>query len=312
MGRDTHYDHFKKEKSSTLKKPRRFLEFLILKTLQHISYLFPVRWNQKFGALIGRVALKLAKKDRGIAEYQLDFCFPELSIGERQSILKQTFRNVGITLFETLVLKKIKKKPEKWIHFENEPLLCKARSEEKGLIMLFGHVGNWELYPTIFDMLGITGVAISAKIGDSKLDSFLLDSRSSNNLRTVQRGERATAKEILTCLRNKEILLIAIDQDTRIKTVYVDFFGRKAATAVGPATFAQKFNCPVLSGYGVRRNDGTHLIRFEKLSNGPYAGTEEETESLTQKYSQALENHIRSFPDQWVWFHRRWKNQPET
>ena len=191
-------------------------------------------------------------------------------------------------------------------------MLRKALSEEKGLIMLFGHVGNWELYPTIFDMLGITGVAISAKIGDSKLDSFLLDSRSSNNLRTVQRGERATAKEILTCLRNKEILLIAIDQDTRIKTVYVDFFGRKAATAVGPATFAQKFNCPVLSGYGVRRNDGTHLIRFEKLSNGPYAGTEEETESLTQKYSQALENHIRSFPDQWVWFHRRWKNQPET
>ena len=312
MGRDTHYDHFKKEKSSRLKKPRRLLEFLILKTLQQVCYLFPVRWNQKFGAFVGHIALALAKKDRGIAEYQLGFCFPELSSKERQNILKQTFRNVGTTLFETLALKKIKNKPEKWIKFENEALLREALGEDKGLILLFGHVGNWEIYPTVFDLLGITGVAISAKIGDSKLDSFLLDSRSSNNLRTVQRGERATAKEILICLRNKETLLIAIDQDTRIKTVYVDFFGRKAATAIGPATFAQKFNCPVLSGYGVRRKDGTHLICFEKLSSGPYTGTEEEVESLTQTYSRALENHIRNYPGQWVWFHRRWKNQPEN
>ncbi len=311
MARDTHYDLFKKEKSSTFKTFRRRIEFIVLKTMQAFLYLFPIRWNQKMGAAFGSLIMKLAKKDKGIAKYQLDFCFPEIKESEREKILRNTFRNVGTTLFEALVIKKFKKNVEKWIHFENESIVHELLDQGNGLVLLFGHVGNWEFYPTIYDMLGVEGVAVSSKIGDSKLDDFLLATRESTKCRMLHRGDRKSAKEILKCFRNNEMILIAIDQDTRIKALFVDFFGRKAATAIGPATIAHKFDAPVVSGYGCRREDGTHLFRFEALSTKPYQGTEEEIEQLTNKYSQSLENHIRMYPDQWVWFHRRWKNQPE-
>ncbi|MBU2513350.1 hypothetical protein KJ966_18575 [bacterium] len=311
MGRDTHYDLYKKDKSSSLKRFRRFVEYIVLITAKSIASLFPIRGNQKFGAAFGRFAMKLATKDRGIAEYQLGFCFPEKTEEERKTLLVNSFRQAGTALFETLVIQKFKTDPWKWIKFENEQVLHDSLNEGNGAILLFAHVGNWELYPTIFEMLNIKGMAISAAVGDSKLDRLLDLTRSSSNLRTIHRGDKKSAREMLHCFRNNEIFVFGMDQDTRVKTIFVDFFGRKAATAIGAATFAQRFNAPVISGFGARLENGSHLYSFEILSQKPYRGTDEEIEQLTERYNLALEKHIRKYPDQWVWFHRRWKNQPD-
>ncbi len=311
MGRDTQYDLFKKEKSSSLRNARHFVEYLFLVSVRFTASLFSIRGNQRFGAWFGRLAMLFAKKDKGIAEYQLSFCFPELTEEERQQIVIKTFKNAGTSLFETLVIKKFKKSPETWIKLENESVINKALEQGNGAIILFAHVGNWELYPTIFDMLKVKGMAISAEIGDKRLDRLLDETRSSEHLRTIHRGDKSSAREMLSCFRNNEILVFGIDQDTRVKTVYVDFFGRKAATAIGAATFAQRFDAPVIAGFGARLEDGTHQYRFELLSESPYKKTKEEIEELTADFNKALENHVKIYPDQWVWFHRRWKNQPD-
>ncbi len=311
MGRDTHYDLYKKDKSSLLKHLRRIVEYIALITAKSIASLFSIRGNQKFGASFGRLAMELARKDRGIAKYQLGFCFPELTEDERKTLLINSFRNAGTSLFETFVIQKIRIDPRKWIKFENEQVIYDSLKKGNGAVLLFAHVGNWELYSAIFEMLNIKGMTISSAVGDTKLDRLLDATRKSKNIKTVHRGDRKSAREILHCFRNNEVFLFAFDQDTRVKTIFVDFFGRKAATAVGAATFAQRFNVPVISGFGARLEDGSHLYSFEILSKKPYQGTEEEMEQLTQGYNHALEKHIRKYPDQWVWFHRRWKNQPD-
>ena len=84
MGRDQEYNRFKKNKSSELKGFRHFIEWFVLKTLRSGANRLPMKTNQRIGAAIGRLALLTAKKDRGIAEYQIDFCFPELSETEKQ------------------------------------------------------------------------------------------------------------------------------------------------------------------------------------------------------------------------------------
>jgi Kdo2-lipid IVA lauroyltransferase/acyltransferase len=311
MGRDTQYDQFKKNKSSSLKWFRHEVEYYALISISKLASWFSISKNQKFGALIGLLAMKLAAKDRGIAEYQIDFCFPEMSSEQKNKLVADVFRNLGTTFFEVLILKKIKSHARQWIKFKNEEIVHESLKEGKGLVLMFGHVGNWELYSIIYEMLGIKGMTIAGAVGDSKLDRLLLSSRDSVNVKTVHRGDKKSPLSIIRCFRNNEVFLFAMDQDTKVQTIFVDFFGKKAATAVGAAKFAQKFKAPVVSGFGARMPDGTHLYSFELLSKQPYQEDEKELVDLTTRYNQALENHIRKYPEQWVWFHRRWKTQPD-
>jgi Kdo2-lipid IVA lauroyltransferase/acyltransferase len=311
MGRDGQYDRFKKQKSVRLKKIRHWLEFWLLVACQRFAAFWTYRQNQRFGSALGRLAYRLAKKDVGIARYQLGFAFPELSISEREIILHQTFENVGQTFFETLIIERIRRHPERYIRLENTDAIHQSLKSGKGLVLLFAHVGNWELLLLICEMLGVRGIAIESSIGDDRLEALLLSVRKSNNINIIPRGDPKLSRAILSCFRRNEVLLIAIDQDTRVKFIYVDFFKRKAATARGAAAFAQRFQAPVISAFGARTEDGTHHYRFELLSQAPYPKNESETKSLTQHYTTMLEAHIRQYPAQWVWFHRRWKNQPD-
>ena len=310
MARDSHYDLYKKNKSSELRQARHVLEYIAAIAFKTFTGLFSIKMNQKMGVWFGKLAYRLAKKDRGIAQYQLDFCFPELSPEQRTLILKSTFENIGTTLFEALAIPKIRKNPEKWIKLTNTEVIHKSLESKNGAVLLFGHLGNWELFAIIYEMLNIKGIAVDSPIGVNRLDELLLAVRKSDNITMVPRGNRSSARSILKCFRNNEVFLYAFDQDTRVKSVFVDFFGRKAATARGAAKFAQKFKAPVISAFGARLDDGTHLYNFELLSQAPYKGTEEEELELTQQYTAVLEDHIRKYPSQWVWFHRRWKTQP--
>lgn len=311
MGRDTKYDQYNKNKSASLKPVRHFFEYAAVRLLMSFNSLWSLKFNQKLGAFFGKFAMRLASKDRGIAEYQLEFCYPKLSAKQREEILVNNFKNTGTTLFETLVIQKFRADPERWIRLVNQSVVHEALKEGNGVVMMFAHVGNWELLSIVYEMLGIEGVTVESPVGDSKLDDLLLQTRRSDNIKVIPRGDRSSARAILNCFRNNKVFLFAMDQDTRVKTIYADFFGRKAATAIGAATFAQKFNAPVVSAFGARDSEGVHHYYFELLSKQPYDGTTEEADNLTQTYNSFLEQHIRRFPDQWVWFHRRWKNQPD-
>ena len=311
MARDNRYDAFKKNKSPKWKRFRRRTEYYFLLIAVAVSSFLPVRLNQLFGLFLGRLAYLCAPKDRGIGNYQLKFCYPELPTSERKAILRKAFGNMGQSLLETLCLKKMQKNAADWISLSNTKVVYDAYKEEKGIILLFGHIGNWELISTIYDMLDIPGIALGSPVGDEKLDRLLKRYRETKRGKLVVWERNKAAKAILNCFRNNEMISLAIDQDTRVKSVFTDFYGKKAATAVGPATFAQKFDTPVISAFGARKKDGTHVYRFELLSEAPYRSGKAEIERLTQVYTTAFEKHVRRFPDQWAWFHRRWKTQPE-
>lgn len=311
MARDSTYDLFKKNKSAKIKKIRHFFEFVIIKVFIRFTGLWSIRINQKMGALLGILALRFAKKDLGIANYQIDFCFPELSSEQRKKIVADSFKNLGKTFLETLVIHKFRKNRHKWIHLLNPDVVKKAVADRKGVVMVFGHLGNWELIGIVCEMLEIFGMTVSSPIGEKRLDQILMTNRQSENIKTVQHGNKMTPILISRCFRNNEVLLLAFDQDIRVESVYVDFFGRKASTSKNVARFAQQYEAPVVSAFGNRLDDGTHQYRFELLSKGPYRKGEEEIVELTQLYSRALENHIRNFPSQWAWIHRRWKTQPD-
>ena len=309
MSQEPIYSQFKKNKSSRLKGFRHWLQIKFLKALIAVTNLFPIATAQFIGKRLGGLAHLLAKKDRGIALYQLEFCFPEKTEQERKQLVRECFQNFGQTMMEVLVKQKFRDQAERWIQLDNTQVVHNALAEGKGAILLFGHFGNWELMPVVYEMLGIQGKAIARAVDTKGLDGYLASTRDSTHLQIIPRGDTRSGKLMLQCFRNNEALLLGIDQDTKAQSVFVDFFGRKAKTPKVAGTFALKFSVPIIAAFGYRKPDGTHYFNFETVTEPPYDGLDEF--AVTEICSQAMEKYITANPAQWAWFHRRWKSRPE-
>jgi len=115
-------------------------------------------------------------------------------------------------------------------------------------------------------------------------------------------------------LRNNELVFIPLDQNFGSGGgVYVEFFGRKAATATGPVVFAKRTGATILPMFVVRQEDDRHKVIIEPLLQ--LEDIEDEKKSVevnTAKITKVIEKYIRQYPQEWGWMHRRWKSQPSS
>ncbi|MGK0289975.1 MAG: KDO2-lipid IV(A) lauroyltransferase [bacterium] len=310
--KDQNYYKFKKNKSARLKPIRHFFEYILIKIFLITSSLFTIRMNQWFGRTLGRLAYYFAKKDRGIAQYQLDFALPEKKQEEKEQIIRQCFQHLGQTLMETSVIQKLRKQQDQFIHFEGDEMVHKNLANGKGAIFVTGHFGNWELMTIVFEKLDIHGVTVVRGIDAKPLNDILEKIRSSTHLEVIRRGDKSTSRKMLKCFKSNQVLLLALDQDIDAQGYFVDFFGRKARTAKSGASFAIRFGIPIISAFDRRNSDGTHTVHFKEIALPPFEKGEENEIRLTEQLSIASENFIRETPEQWAWFHRRWKHRPES
>lgn len=311
MARDETYDQFKKNKSARLKRFRHYVEYLVIRFFFGFAGIWSIRTNQRFGKAVGALAWRTAKKDRRIARYQVDFSFAGLSDKEKDELVKRTFRNLGMTLFETLAMDRFRRERDTWITLDGAEVVREAREMGRGVILVFGHLANWELLSIVCEMLDIEGIIVTSQIGAKRTDTLLMENRRSEGVVPIHRGEKTLPLSIAKCFKQNRFFLSAIDQDMYVPSVFVDFFGRKASTPKNIAVLAQRYRAPVVSAFSARMDDGKHRFFFRLLSKAPYRGGEKEVTDLTQLYTQSLEDHIRSYPAQWVWHHRRWKVQPD-
>ena len=104
---------------------------------------------------------------------------------------------------------------------------------------------------------------------------------------------------------------ILIDQDTKVKSRFVNFFNMKAATPVGAAILAMKTGAAVVPTYVHLGEDSKQHMHI--LPEIPLEITGDEEQDMitnTQKFTAFIEEQVRRYPAQWVWMHERWKTQP--
>jgi KDO2-lipid IV(A) lauroyltransferase len=194
-----------------------------------------------------------------------------------------------------------------------EERFAEAVGRGKGLVFATGHVGNWELLAQRIAMRWPS--AVIARTGnDPGLTALVGRMRAAGNIETLWREEPSTARAMLRTFKQGRPLGILIDQDTRVQSVFVPFFGRPAATPRGAADLALRFGAPVLAGWARRRGprpgDG-HEIDFEEIAyDANPADRDAEAARLTAACTARLEAAIRASPAEWVWMHERWKTQP--
>jgi KDO2-lipid IV(A) lauroyltransferase len=184
-----------------------------------------------------------------------------------------------------------------------------AVSGDVGALMLTGHFGNWELCGLVQGQF-FGGIGVVARVLDNpELDQRLCAFRALTG-NTVIYKQRAL-QQVLRFLREKKSVAVLIDQNVQSGGVFVDFFGRPAATTTVAAALALKTGAPVLPGFTELLPNGRYRTFYRPpIRYRPTGDRLGDLVALTQKLTTTIEEVVRSRPEQWLWLHRRWKTQP--
>ncbi|HPD32925.1 MAG TPA: lysophospholipid acyltransferase family protein, partial [Candidatus Kapabacteria bacterium] len=197
------------------------------------------------------------------------------------------------------------------ITIENADLTKSLINQNKGLIFLSAHFGNWELLALSVALhLDIKPTIIVKPQSNKQLDKILNKMRMRFGNKLI--SSYNSAFEIVKSLQNKEILAILADQSaSKDKDVYVPFFGRYTSTYEAPARLALRYRVPIVMPFMIRQKDFTYKVEMYELKYDDLQYTKEGIYELTRRYADFLEQKIRQYPDHWVWQHRRWKHTIE-
>jgi KDO2-lipid IV(A) lauroyltransferase len=298
------------------KRTRRTLRIWAIRAGLRLAAILPFRVAWGLGGLVGRLAWLLGRRDRELALSHLAVAFPDLPEAGRRAIARGTFLHYGHGAAEVAQIARIDRDLEGYVRYagDGEELLRAAHAAGRGLIFVTGHMGSWELLARRIVRSGIPSMVIAARSWDRRLDDLVEDFRARGDVPTLFREDAGGGRALLKAMRAGKALGILIDQDTRVQSVFVPFFGHLASTPRAAADLALRFACPVLLGWSRRRGprpgDG-YVLEVETVEYDPTpADPETEAVRITATCTARLEQAIRQAPSEWVWMHRRWKTKP--
>jgi KDO2-lipid IV(A) lauroyltransferase len=298
------------------KRTRRSLRVWAIRAGLWLGAVLPFRLTWALGGLVGRVAWRIGRRDRELTLAHLAFAFPELPEAERRAIARGCFLHYGHGAAEAAQIAHIDPILTDYVAFagEGEALLRAASQAGKGFIFVTGHLGSWELLARRIVRAGVPAIVIAARSWDRRIDDMVEAFRLRGGVPTLFREDPSGGRTLLRALRDGKALGILIDQDTKVQSVFVPFFGHLASTPRAAADLALRFGCPVFVGWSRRRGpepgDG-YVLEVEPVVYDP-APADKEAEALriTATCTARIEQAIRKAPSEWVWMHRRWKTKP--
>ena len=264
------------------------------------------------GSMLGRIIPYFAGKEVRLAERHLTIAFgSEKNKREIHRLAHETFRQMAMNFVDTVRLKVMSPDDiERWSVPHNIDRLWEALKKGHGVICLSSHTGCWEFLGGYLAVIGVPVSAIVKRLYDPRLEKMLVEMRTGWGINNISRGRNTI--DIIHALRKGDMLGILVDQDTKVKGVFVDFFGQPTHTATAPALLSYKYKSPILPIFTYRDSKHFHHICVgEPVTVESTGDRESDIMEITTKCSKVTENFIREHPEQWVWFHRRWKTKPE-
>lgn len=180
----------------------------------------------------------------------------------------------------------------------------------KGVIIMTGHFSNWELLGTWVVRKGYPLKVVAKKSYDPRLDKLIVDYRNQAGYANTARG--SASRSVVEGLMSGEAFGLLFDLDTKVKGVFVNFFGMPAHTATIPAVLASKLQVPIVPIFIRLTKDLNYVVMcLDEVKLVNTGDEEKDVVTNTQICSDVYEKMIRKYPDQWIWMHRRWKKKPE-
>jgi KDO2-lipid IV(A) lauroyltransferase len=274
-------------------------KYSLLLTLTAVLGSLPVSIRSSIGWCLGYLIGLLPLRERRFTSLQLKVFLPEVSDSR---LTPRVFANAGQTLLESLNVRPILAQHATRITCDSWEQVKNWVADPRPIVALTAHTGNWDLLAAYVISRGIPLTTIGREARKPSAQAVLRSIRDGYGIETIWRSDRSGLKRLISCLKERRVLAALIDQDTRVESVPVPFFGTAAKTPVSLITLGRKMNARFVTAFIFRTGWLRYSIFVEEI---PAVQSDIEILSL---YNQRLESLIRQFPDQWVWFHKRWRS----
>jgi KDO2-lipid IV(A) lauroyltransferase len=293
----------------------RFFGWLGLNFCSLIVKFIPPSCLYNFARNIASLGYVIARKQRKMALESLTIAFgKEKTKEEIQKISKDCFTFMAKAGMEIMYLMDKPPLLKKRVSLVGADYLKGALSKGNGAILVSAHFGNFPLMLAKLSLEGYKIGSIMRFMRDERAEKMFMAKRRRLGIKTIySQPRKECVEESIRSLRNNELLFIPLDQNFGTGGVFVDFFGRKAATATGPIILAKRTESVILPCFIVRQEDDTHKIIFEPPLELDEGKTSQEAIVMNvQKITSIIESYIRMYPAEWGWIHRRWKSTPKS
>ncbi|MFM8456457.1 MAG: lysophospholipid acyltransferase family protein [Ignavibacteria bacterium] len=281
---------------------------ILLRCTGYLSAALPIWALQKAGGILGFILMSISSKRTAITLDNIKNAFPEKDATYHKELLKGSYANLGIVLLEIAAMYFLSNdQVAQRMRFTNIELLHHILERGKGIVIISGHLTNWEYLAFtagIHASLSFLLVAKSQK--NPFIDSAITALRRKGGNMTVDMD--TAARPLIQALQQNQPVALLIDQaaDPK-KDVHIPFFGRNAVVFEAPAALALRFDTPLVFAVPVRTMDGTYSVTLTEIKTDDVFANKDGILELTKRHTAFLEQAIREHPEQWTWQHNRWK-----
>jgi KDO2-lipid IV(A) lauroyltransferase len=288
-----------------------FLGWMFSKGAFALIRRIPERLLITIGSGIGSLFYYLSARYRYIGLKNLTYAYgTEKSVPERKLLLKHCLVDIGKNFMEFmhafgLSSEQIRER----IELVGKEHLDKALEEKKGVIAFSAHAGNFILIGPRLIAEGYSFSVIARDPKNKRIAEMFLDMRRRFSIGSIpDKPKKECIARALRCLRDNGILFLQIDQNAAPDDPLVEFFGWHVPTFKGPVVFSLRTGSPVLPMFMIRKPDNGLMLKIDQPVTFIQSGNkDQEIIKNVTLLTKITENHIRQYPEQWWWLHRRWK-----
>ena len=290
---------------------RNRLEYILYSLVGSFVRLMPWETVNRVGEIVAAFAYNFIPVRKRLTIDNLRHAFPAKSDEEIEQIARGAFRNVVTALLEIFWFPRLtREKLSEIVSMPDVQIMDTLLNEGKGLIMLGGHFGNWELNALAVGLLG--GHQLTIIVQEQRngyVDAFMSKNRTMFGSKLVDM--KRSPREILAAIQRNEVVAMLADQSGPQEGLFIKYFGRLASTHRGPAVFSVRTGAPIVMSFILRKSDGRYEVIFEEVDTANLTGTDDEKiTELTKRHVAVLEKYATLYPDHWLWMHKRWKHTP--
>ncbi|MCW8125357.1 lysophospholipid acyltransferase family protein [Microbulbifer halophilus] len=267
----------------------------------------PLRWSRRLGWIVGKVAVWTRGDSLRLSRINLALCYPGMDPAERERLARRSVVSTAMTGCEvaTLWRQPWSRSEDRIVRVRNQQLLCEEIGDDRGVLVLMPHTGNWEIFGMYLATLG-PSTALYAPPKIAALDPIIRAGREATGARMVPTNMHGV-RALLKALKSGGIAMVLPDQEPDMGGDFAPFFGKPALTMTLAHNLLQRTGCRCVFGFGKRVEDGFELV-FLPAEKAIYSG---ETKVSLAAMNRGVEACIAEASEQYQWEYKRFRKQPE-
>ena len=290
------------------------VELALFQALTTAASVLPERLALAAGASLGWIAGSVLRIRRRAVESHLALAFPQRAVTWRRRVARTSSVHLGREAVATVRFSRMgANEVVARTAMPDFAMFDEALRAGAGVILLTGHLGNWEVGGAAFAARGVPLDAVAKGMANDSVHAGVSEVRRRLGFGLIDMNGAHRAG--MRSLGKGRVVAMLADQNAHKAGIFISFFGKLASTVEGPALLALRTGAPIFLAIAYRSpQDGPmrYRVSVERVDFEPIGELDADVRALTEAHCQALERAIRQAPEQYFWQHRRWKKRPDA